>query len=442
MPRQDKMTIGMMVAPAGCHPAAWRHPEASPVGGLDFDHYRVMAQEAERGKMHFLFWADFLCMPDGPADIVSRSAFSTIQYEPITLMSALSTVTSKIGLIMTASTTYQPAYTVARQFASLDRLSGGRVAWNVVTSFQAREALNYGLKEQVDHDERYVRAGEYVDVVCKLWDSVAPDALVCDKEGGRFFDPAKVHALDHEGTYFSVKGPLNIAHSTAGRPVIVQAGSSGPGRDLAAAVAEVVFTPQPQLEAAVAFRQDMHERMKKVGRDPGSIRILPGFVPVIGKDKADAMARLAELDALVDPVLAINQLKIVVGGAIDLDGISPDALMPHLPLDGAQGLKSIMAKINAMREENPRLTVGDAAKHVSSGMGHLMAIGSASEIVDVMEEWFLAGACDGFNVTPLLTPGGVTEFVDLIVPELQRRGLFQLDYAGTSLRENLGIEAI
>jgi N-acetyl-S-(2-succino)cysteine monooxygenase len=439
MSRQDKMTIGMMVAPAGCHPAAWRHPDASTVGGLEFEHYRIMAQEAERGKMDFLFWADFLCMPDGPPDIVSRTAFSTIQFEPVTLMSALAMATSHIGLILTASTTYQPAYTVARQFASLDRLSGGRVAWNVVTSFQQREALNYGLKAQLDHDERYVRAGEYVDVVCKLWDSVAPDALVCDKAGGRFFDPAKVHALDHEGAYLSVKGPLNVAHSSAGRPVIVQAGSSGPGRDLAAAVAEVVFTPQPQIDAAIAFRQDMHERMAKVGRAPESIRILPGFVPVIGKDKADAQARLAELDALVDPILAINQLKTVIGGTVDLDALTADSPMPHLPLDGAQGLKSIMAKINAMREANPGLTVGDAAKHVSSGMGHLMVLGTPADIVDVMEEWFLAGACDGFNVTPLLTPGGVTEFVDLIVPELQRRGLFRKEYAGTSLRENLGI---
>lgn len=439
MSRQDKMTIGMMVAPAGCHPAAWRHPEASAVGGLEFEHYRVMAQEAERGKMDFLFWADFLCMPDGPADIVSRSAFSTIQFEPVTLMSALAMSTSHIGLILTASTTYQPAYTVARQFASLDRLSGGRVAWNVVTSFQEREAHNYGLKAQLDHDERYVRASEYVDVVLGLWDTVAPDALICDKESGRFFDPAKVHPLDHEGKYLSVKGPLNIAHSGAGRPVIVQAGSSGPGRDLAASVAEVVFTPQPQIDAAIAFRKDMHERMVKVGRDPSGMRILPGFVPIIGKDKADAAARLAALDALFDPVIAINQLKLVVGGAVDLEGVGPDAPMPRLPMEGAQGLKSIMAKINAMLDENPGLTVGDAARHVSSGMGHLTVMGSPADIADVMEEWFLAGACDGFNVTPLLTPGGVTEFVDLVVPELQRRGLFREDYAGTSLRANLGI---
>ncbi len=431
-----KMKLGAFLPAPGHHVAAWRHPNARPNGGLDFDYYRDIVQTAERGKFDLMFLSDGVGIRTHYSDKDELSRWGRmVHFEPITLLSALAVHTSHIGLTATASTTYNEPFHIARKFASLDFLSGGRAGWNVVTSVTDAEARNFNLDKQPEHATRYRRAREFMRVVTGLWDSWEDDAFLYDKASGRYFEPDKLHILDHAGEFFRVRGPLNVARPPQGYPVIVQAGSSGDGQDFAASVAEVVFTAQQTLEQAQTFYRGMKEQVVGHGRSPEHVKIMPGLFPVVGRTRAEAEDKYAALQQLVDPKVGLGLLSDRLGG-VDASQFPLDEPLPELP--DTQGSKSRQQLVyeQARREG---LTVRQLYLAVAGGRGHRMVIGSPKEIVDAMEEWFVNEGADGFNVMPPYLPDGLHDFVDLVVPELQRRGLFRTEYEGTTLRENLGI---
>jgi len=367
-----------------------------------------------------------------PMAALKRSATVT-SFDPLTLLPALAAVTEHLGLIATASTSYNDPYHVARKFASLDHLSNGRAGWNVVTSANPQEALNFGREEHLDHAERYRRAREFYDVVTGLWDSWADDAFVRDVDAGIYFDPARLHVLDHRGEYFKVRGPLNVARPVQGWPLIVQAGSSEEGRQLAAETAEMVFSADSTRAAAQAFYADVKARMVQFGRDPEHLKILPGAFVVIGDTVAEARAIKRHLDSLVHPDSGLSSLSVMLGHDIsrcDLDGPLPD-----IPESNAS--KSSREKI-VERARREHLTVRELAQWIGGNYGTLDLIGTPATIADEMEAWLETRACDGFNVMFPFLPQGLDDFVDRVVPELQRRGLFRRAYEGNTLRENLG----
>jgi FMN-dependent oxidoreductase (nitrilotriacetate monooxygenase family) len=377
--------------------------------------------------------ADHLAVMNMPLPALKRSATVT-SFDPLTLLPALATVTEHLGLIATASTTYNEPYHIARKFASLDHISGGRAGWNVVTSANPREALNFGREEHVEHGERYRRAREFIDVVTGLWDSWADDAFIRDVEAGVYFDPAKMHILGHKGRYFSVRGPLNIARPIQGWPVIVQAGASEAGRQLAAETAEVIFSGHNNLTDAQRFYADVKSRMQAYGRSPDHLKILPGAFIVVGDTLAAARAKKARLDSLVHPDSGVATLSVLLGhdvSRLDLDGPLPD-----IPESNAS--KSSWQKLIDMAKRD-NMTVRQLAQIVGGSFGTLEMIGTPTLIADQMEEWLATEACDGFNVMFPYLPGGLDDFVDHVVPELQRRGLFRHEYEGKTLRDNLGL---
>ena len=376
--------------------------------------------------------ADHLAVLNMPMAALQRSATVT-SFEPLTLLSALAMTTRHIGLIATASTTFDAPYHIARRFASLDHISGGRAGWNVVTTSNPDAALNFGLTEHVEHDERYRRAREFYAVVTGLWDSWADDAWRRDQASGIFFDPARMHVLDHQGEHLSVRGPLNIARPVQGWPVIVQAGASEAGRQLAAETAEVIFASSRTIEDARAFYADMHQRLRALGRAPDALKILPGALVITGRSRAEAEEKKARLDSLVHPDSGVPNLSMRLG--VDASGFDLDAPLPEIPPSNASqsGRDSLVA---LARREN--LTVRELAQLVG-GYGGLQMVGTPGEIADTMQEWLETGASDGFNVMFPTVPTGLDEFVDLVVPELQRRGIFRRAYAGNTLRENLGL---
>jgi FMN-dependent oxidoreductase (nitrilotriacetate monooxygenase family) len=431
-----RMNLGVLMHTAGQHIAAWRHPDGHPEAVTDFTYHRRLVDIAERGKFDFVFVADVLGVKDWPLEVSTRAAHLGLVFEPMTLMSALAAVTSHIGFVVTASTTYCQPYQVARQFASLDLISGGRAAWNVVTSTQDNEARNFGLKEQVAHDERYVRAGEFVDVVRGLWGTSTPGVYLGDKASGRLYDADKISTFHHEGRYFSVSGILNVPPSPQGRPLIVQAGASGPGRDLAAQVADIVFAATPTMEAALGFRNDIHERAVKAGRDPGTVRVMPGLIPVIAANEEAALARRVELDALIDPGISVAILSSFLG-EVDLSPYPIDGPLP--PSESLTNRSQWNARTLYDMARNDGLTIRQMAARVGAGMTHLFVHGSPGHIADTMQIWFESGACDGFLVSPLVAPSYLQEFVDEVLPILQQRGLFREEYEGSTLRDNLGL---
>ncbi|KGS12598.1 MULTISPECIES: LLM class flavin-dependent oxidoreductase [Pseudomonas syringae group] len=429
-----QMKLGAFLMATGHHVAAWRHPEVPADAGLDFKHYRHLAQVAEAAKFDALFVADSVAAATG--DIASRMARSD-HFEPLTLLSALSAVTDHIGLIATATTTYNEPYHVARKFASLDHLSGGRAGWNLVTSDAAAEAQNFGRAEHVAHAERYSRAREFHQVVTGLWDSWADDAFTRDKASGEYYDPAKVHVLNHVGEHFSVKGPLNVARSPQGQPVVVQAGSSEVGRDLAAQTAEVVFTAQTSLASAQAFYADIKGRLSAYGRGVDSLKVMPGVFIVVAETEALANARFESLQALVEPRVGVALLGRMLGN-FDLSGYPLDGPLPELPLtDSGQRSRQKLLTELADREN---LTLAQLGRRIAGGRGHYSLIGTPEQIADELQVWFEQGAADGFNVLVPHLPGGLEDVARLLVPELQRRGLFRIEYEGTTLRENLGLQ--
>jgi alkanesulfonate monooxygenase len=428
-----KLHLTAFMRPVSLHTAAWRYPGAWPDGNFNFAHIVRLIQKLEEGKIDGFFMADHLAVLNMPMDALKRSATPT-SFEPFTLLSALATATKHIGLMATGSTTYDEPYHVARRFASLDHISGGRAAWNIVTTSNPDASRNFGYEGQMDHDERYARAREFYDVVTGLWDSFADDAFIRDVERGSYFEPEKMHVLDHKGKYFNVRGPLNIARPPQGWPVIVQAGSSNAGRQLAAETADAIFTAMRDVEEGRAFSADIRARAEKAGRDPDHVKILPGCMIYVGDSLDEARAKRAKLDSLVHYDSAIAALSIALG--LDARKLDPDAPIPDdIPQSNAS--QSGRDRTLAMaRREN--MTVRQVAQRLG-GHGGLAMLGTPAMIADQMEEWIEARASDGFTLQFPYLPMGLDDVVERVIPELQRRGLFHDEYEGTTLRENLGL---
>ena len=429
---QRQLRLGAFMRPISIHTGAWRYPGAIPDANFNFPVIRRMAQKLEAGKFDAFFMADHLAVLNMPVNALKRSHTVT-SFEPFTLLSALAGATERLGLIATGSTTFDAPYHVARRFASLDHISGGRAGWNIVTTSNPDAALNFGLDEHMDHDERYRRAREFYDVVTGLWDSFADDAFIRDVASGVFFDPERMHVLAHKGEFLSVRGPLNIARPVQGWPVIVQAGASEPGRQLAAETAELVFAAGGSLSSARAFYADVKGRMERLGRPREHLKILPGAFVVVGDSDEEARAKRAHLDSLVHYDSAIASLSIALGH--DISGLDPDAPLPDIPDTNAS--KTSRERVVALAEREG-LSVRQLAQRLG-GYSGLAFVGTAKTIADGMEEWLLSEGCDGFNVMFPYLPQGLDDFVDQVVPELQRRGLFRREYEGRTLRENLGL---
>src|SRR5579859_6105730 len=428
-----QMRLGAFMRPVGIHTGWWRYPGAYPDANFNLQHLIGFAQKLEAGRFDAWFMADHLGVLNMPMAALKRSATVT-SFDPLTLLPALAMKTEHLGLIATASTTFEPAYMIARRFASLDHISGGRAGWNIVTTSNPDAALNFGLTEHMEHGERYRRAREFYDVVTGLWDSWADDAFVRNVEDGVFFDPAKLHVLDHKGKYLSVRGPLNIARPIQGWPVIVQAGASESGRQLAAETAEAVFTAQSDLAVGRKFYADVKGRMQKLGRARDDMKILPGCFVVVGDTVEEAKAKRQKLDSLVNYANAIASLSIALGH--DASKFDPDKPLPdNIPESNAS--KSGRERAIALgRREN--LTVRQLAQRLG-GYSGLAMVGTPQTIADEMEEWLATEGSDGFTIMFPYLPGGLEDFCDRVVPELQRRGLFRREYGGTTLRENLGL---
>jgi len=430
------MHLGLFLLPPGHHVSAWRHPNTPAGGDLDFDYLTTIAQTAERGLFDMLFLSDGLGVRIDYADAAELSKWGHVVYfEPITLLSALATVTTSIGLAATSSATYQQPFNTARQFASLDWLSHGRAAWNVVTSMTDAEAQNFNLDRQPDHDARYRRAHEFLEVVTGLWDSWDDDAFVYDKSKGRSLAPDALHILDHHGEFFSVRGPLNIARCPQGRPVLIQAGSSGVGQDFAARWADVIFTAQDNMADAQSFYATMKARLAAHDRDDDTVQVLPGVCAVIGRTVAEAEDKFAALQDLVDAPLGLGLLTGLLGG-IDLTQVDPDDPLPEvLPTQRGQSRQDLLLR----RAARDGLSIRELYMQLTATRGHLFVVGDPVMVADTLEEWFRNEACDGFNFMPAQLPDGLDDFVTLVVPELQKRGLFRTAYTGSTLRDHLGL---
>jgi alkanesulfonate monooxygenase len=427
-----QLHLGAFMRPVSIHTGAWRYPGAFPDANFKLGHLKRFIQTLERGKFDAFFMADHLAVLNMPVEALKRSHTVT-SFEPFTLLSALSAATERIGLVATASTTFDAPYHIARRFASLDHISGGRAGWNIVTTSNPDAALNFGLEDQMEHGERYARAREFYDVVTGLWDSWADDAFVRDAGSGIYFDPDKLHVLDHKGKYLSVRGPLNIARPIQGWPVIVQAGASDAGRQLAAETAELVFAAGLPLRTAQQFYADVKGRAEKAGRNPDHLKILPGALVIVGDTVEEARARRARLDSLVHYESAIASLSIALGH--DASTFDPDGPLPEIPETNA-GKSGRERVIDLARRDN--LTVRQLAQRLG-GYSGLTFAGTPATIADAMEEWLHSRGSDGFNVMFPYLPQGLDEFVDRVVPELQRRGLFRREYPGTTLRDTLGL---
>jgi FMN-dependent oxidoreductase (nitrilotriacetate monooxygenase family) len=419
------MHLGLFLQGAGHHVAGWRLPEADS-GGENLPHLQRIATSAERGKFDMIFLADGLTTgKDAHPSMLAR-------LEPLMLLSALAMSTSRVGLAATSSTTYGEPFHVARAFATLDHLSKGRAAWNVVTTSYSRSAANFSRAEHPEHDERYAIASEFVDVVRGLWDTWEDGAILRDKRSGRFLDPAKLHTLDHAGKYFAVKGPLNTSRPPQGHPILIQAGSSGPGQELAARTADVVFTAQQTLEEAQAFYRGLKGRLAAYGRGPEALHIMPGVFPVIGRTEREARDKLRQLEEWTDFAKALELLSDRLGH--DVRGYPLDSPVPELPAsDQLQSRAKLLTEL-AQRE---KLTLRDLAHRVASARGHWMILGTPEHVANQLEEWFAGQGADGFNVMPPYFPGALDDFVELVIPILQERGLFRRDYEGPTLRDHL-----
>ncbi len=432
-PRRS-LKLGAFFHPTGHHVAAWRDPGAQIDAGTNFAHYVALAQTAERAKFDLVFLADAVATRDGNIEGLSRWPQYMAYFEPLTLLSALAAVTKRIGLVSTATTSYNEPYHIARKFASLDHISGGRAGWNVVTSSNASEAFNFGRDAHFGHAERYERAAEFVAVVKGLWDSYDDDAFVRDRAAGRYFDPAKLHHLDHRGKHFAVRGPLNVARPPQGHPVLFQASASDTGKDLAAQIAEVVFTPLHDLERAQAFYRELKEHAARFGRAASDVVVMPGLNPILGRTRAEALEKQRYFQSLIHPAVGLELLSNALGGldlaGLDIDGPLPDGIIS--PED---------------RRSNPRfaylfkepLTLRQMYERYGGARGQRTVVGTAQEVADQMEQWFTGRAVDGYLIQPPHLPAGLDEFVGEVVPLLQERGLFRSEYEGATLRENLGL---
>lgn len=432
---KGQIRLGAFLPAFGHHAAAWRHPGSPRSAGLDFNHYKRLAQIAEQAKFDMIFLADGVAVRrEGDSDALSRTGHLD-HFEPLTLLSALSAVTAHVGLTATVSTTYNEPYHLARKLASLDYLSNGRAGWNVVTSASDAEAYNFNRDNQLDHRVRYERASEFLTVAKGLWDSWDDDAFLRDKESGIYVDAAKLHVLHHKGEHFAVRGPLNVARPIQGYPVIIQAGASEDGQEFAASTAEVIFTAWRTIDEARAFYKNIKSRLPKYGRAPEHFKIMPGIYPVIGQTESEAKEKYDQLSELLHPSVGLALLSSLSGG-IDLSQFPVDGPLPELPpTNGNQSRRQLMADL-AGREN---LTIRQLYTAVAGARGHWTLWGTPEQIADQMEEWFVTDAADGFNVMPPYLPEGLITFAETVVPILQSRGLFRTEYEGRTLRENLGL---
>jgi len=427
-----ELHLNAFLMSSGHHEAAWRLPESDPYADVDVDHWIRLARIAERGKLNSLFLADGPVLGRG---VEFRPAG---QLEPTILLTILATVTTRIGLIATASTTYNEPYNLARRFASLDHASGGRAGWNIVTTAGTDAARNFGLDDRPDHHDRYRRAAEFVEVSRLLWDSWDDDARRADKATGRYVDPTRIHDPDHVGKYYRVAGALNVPRPPQGHPLLVQAGSSEDGKDFAARYADAVFTAHQTRADAQGFYADLKSRAAAAGRDPASVIVLPGIVPILAATEAQARAKAQLLEDLIVPEYGLRQLAAILEvpqERLQLDEQLPADLPESGTLEGAQSRAELVVAL-ARRD---RLTVRELIGRLGGGRGHFTFVGTYEQAADVIQDWFENGAADGFNVMGAALPAGLEEFVDHVVPILRERGLFRHDYTGRTLREHYGL---
>ena len=434
-----QIKLGAFLSTPGNHLAGWRHPDAVTTTDMDFDTYVRLARLAEAYKYDTIFFQDTAAVNGSRA--LARGDFSrarlsrTVKLEPTALLAALAAVTTHIGLIATITTTYNEPYNVARRVASIDHISGGRAGWNLVTSQIEDEAQNFGFDEHLDHAARYARASEFYDVVTGLWDSWEEGGLLRDKASGLYLDRERVHFLHHEGPQFKVRGPLNVARSPQGWPVVAQAGSSEAGRELAAKTADVIFTAQTQLGPAQAFYADVKQRAERYGRSPDNIKIMPGLTPVIGATMAEAQERYEELQALLPDDVALQSLSHISGG-LDLTQFPLDGPLPELPPSNAAKARQELV-VRTARDRG--MTLREIARHTAAGTGHRVLVGTAESMADEMEAWLQGDAADGFNIICNYYFAPFEQFTREVIPLLQRRGIFRTDYEGTTLRHHLGL---
>lgn len=431
----EQLKLASFFHPTGHHVASWLHPGAQIDAGSNFRHYVELAQTSERAKFDFIFLADSAAVRHGNPKALRRWPQYMAYFEPVTLLSALAAVTEHIGLISTATTSYNEPYHVARKYASLDHISNGRAGWNVVTSGNQSESWNFGRETHYEHDDRYDRAREFLQVTKGLWDSWDDDAFVRDRKSAIYFDPDKLHVLGHKGKHFSVRGPLNIARPPQGYPVIVQAGASNVGREFAAEVAEVIFTTAETIEKAKAFHDDVKGRMAKYGRAPEHLKIMPGLNPIVGRTEAEAEEKYQHLQSLIHPEVGLELISAALGG-FDLSSYPLDGPLPDVPEHN--GSKAHYKQVMDMSRVEG-LTIRQIYMRYAGARGNRTVRGTAQQIADQMEEWFRKECVDGFLIQPPYLPDGLNEFVATVIPELQRRGLFRREYQGRTLRENLGL---
>jgi len=430
---QRRMRLGLSLRGLGYHIAAWRHPEVPAGGSLDFDYFLASTRAAERAMFDMIFFADGIGIrdKDRPPGALARS-HKNAELEPLTLLAALAPMTKHIGLVTTASTTYNEPFHIARKFASLDHISHGRAGWNIVTSWSDAEAQNFNRESHLDYDTRYERAQEFVEVVTGLWDSWEDDAFIRDKASGQFYHPEKLHVLNHKGKHFAVRGPLNSARTPQGRPILVQAGAAEQGQEIAARFADLVYAGDHEIEPARAYYDSVKGRMAKYGRAPEHLHILPALVPFVGRTRQEAQDKLDELKALIDPLVGLSILSSMITdlSVYPVDGPMPELADVVMPSPGRK-------IVEQARKHN--MTIRQVYETYGAGFGMRVVVGSAKDIADDMEEWFTTGAADGFNICPSHLPHAIHDFAALVVPELQRRGLFRTEYEGRTLRENLGL---
>lgn len=431
-PRQ--LSLNAFIYPSGHHEAAWRHPASSPDRLYDVKYYQEIGRTAEAAKLDAVFFAD------GPALRVNVKHNAASGLEPITLLTAIATATTHLGLIATASTTYYEPYNLARLFSTLDHLSGGRAGWNIVTTATDQAAANFGLDRHPDHEERYARAREFVDAVVALWDSWEDDAIVLDPAAGIYADPDRIHRIDFEGEHVKVRGPFNAPRTPQGHPVLVQAGASNEGRAFAGRYAEAIFTAHQRLSDAQTFYRDIKRQAAEFGRDPEHVKILPGLSPFIADTEAGAKRLEREFNELTVPEYGLSQLENLVGTSLrhlPLDEPVPLALFEQAGdvTDNTRSRLQVIAGI--VQRERP--TVRGLLHRLAGARGHRVFAGTPEQVADTIEEWFTQGAADGFNVMPPYYPGGLEVFAEQVVPILQRRGIFRTEYSGTTLRDHFGL---
>jgi len=431
---QRQIHLNLFIQSRGHHEASWRHPRASPRALTDIGYYQDLAQRAEKAQLDSIFLADQLNLPDDTPQA------GRTWLEPVTALGALAVSTRRIGLVATASTTYTEPFNLARQFASLDHMSRGRVAWNIVTSWAVGAARNYGSAPQLSHAERYERAEEYMTVVKGLWDSWAADAVLDDRDTGSYARGERIRPLDHKGPFYAVAGPMNMPRAPQGRPVLVQAGSSDTGRGFAARHAEAIFTAHMEKRTAQDFYTDIKARVAASGRNPDQVLILPGLSPMIGGTEAEAKRLQRELDDLTDPEVGRKRLSGRFGGHdfshLPLDKpLAPEDFPDPNSVEAARSRTEVI--VGLVRRDQP--TLRQLLSYLAGARGHYIFAGTPEQVADLMDDWFRTGAADGFNVMPPVLPWMFDVFAAEVLPILRRRGLFRHEYTGETLRDHYGL---